>query len=30
MGLRKRVKSLTRDVLAELALKYRVQNVFEP
>jgi hypothetical protein len=30
MGLRKRVKSLTRDVVAELALNYRVQNVFEP
>ena len=24
------MKSLTRDVLAELALNYRVQNVFEP
>jgi len=30
MGLKKRMKSLTRDVLAELALNYRVQNVFEP
>jgi len=30
MGLKKRVKSLARDVLAELALSYRVQNVFEP
>jgi hypothetical protein len=30
MGLKKRVKSLARDVLAELALNYRVQNVLEP
>jgi hypothetical protein len=30
MGLKKRMKSLTRDVLAELALNYRVQSVFEP
>jgi len=30
MGLKKRMKSLTREVLAELALNYRVQNVFEP
>jgi len=30
MGLKKRMKSLTREVLAELALDYRVQNVFEP
>jgi len=30
MRLKKRMKSLTRHVLAELALNYRVQNVFEP
>lgn len=30
MGLKKTMKSLAREVVAELGLNYHVQNVFEP